>query len=169
VSLHAPSPVPAPQGFQEPQLVLCADFSSPPALKRRRYTGARAQGVRYEAKGQEYLQARYGDKYLASPWLKFFADGRWRWCQPDGLLIDLRRGKVDIVEFKYQHTSDAWWQVRRLYSKVLVHLFPAPQWELRACEVVKWYDPATVFPERTVLASEIDMDTEFFKVHIWKP
>ena len=99
-----------PKGFREPQQILCAEFCEPPALRRRRYTGARAQGVRYEAAGQAYLRELYGSAYTASPWLKFFADGQWRWCQPDGLLIDRTRKILDVVEFKYQHTADAWWQ-----------------------------------------------------------
>lgn len=125
--------------------------------------------MRYEKKVQEFLGQLYGDRYLANPWLKFFSDGRWRWCQPDGLLLDPRKGRITIVEVKYQHTPDAWWQVRQLYQPVLEAMFPAKLWAFDACEVVRWYEPWTVFPERVVLAQEVDMQHLAFKVHIWKP
>lgn len=144
-------------------------FSSPPTFRRRRYTGRRLQGVRYERAAHEHLENLYGDWYLASPWLRFLSDGRWRWCQPDALLFKPLEGKITIIECKYQHTSDAWWQVRHLYQPVLEHIFPAKLWTYEACEVVKWYDPAVPFPERTVMANEVDMAHSAFKIHIWKP
>jgi hypothetical protein len=163
------TPSPAPAGFKPAGLVLAADFCTPPALRKRRYTGRRLEGVRYEKKVQAYLQDFYGDHYVASPWLRFFTGGIWRWCQPDGILFDVCRGRITIVEVKYQHTSDAWWQVRHLYGPVLSFMFPESLWEYSACEVVKWYDPAISFPEKVVLASEVSMVHPAFKVHIWRP
>jgi hypothetical protein len=160
---------PQPQGFRQPGQILSAHFSSPPALRRKRYTGRRAEGIRYERKGQEYLQDIYGWSYLSSPWLRFFADGEWRWCQPDGILFDFRAGLIHIVEFKYQHTTDAWWQTRHLYLPVLRAIFPEKLWRFQVCEVVKWYDPAVKLPEKMILANEVHIDSNFFKVHIWKP
>jgi hypothetical protein len=110
----------------------------------------------------------YGGLYRANPWIQFYADGMRRWCQPDGILVEEGLQRLHIVECKYQHTTDAWWQVRHLYAPVLRAIFPAP-WEFQVVEVVKWYDPALAFPERVVLASEIHMDSPFFKVHIWNP
>lgn len=160
---------PAPQNFVPALHILSAGFTDPPALKHRRYTGRRLQGIRYERAVHEYLSYRYGAMYLPSPWIKFFADGKWRWCQPDGLLFVPQSGRVIIVEVKYQHTSDAWWQVRQLYQPVLEFMLLPELWTFEACEVVKWYDPAVYFPERHVLAGEIDMKHKDFKVHIWKP
>ena len=117
----------------------------------------------------EYLELLYGDRYVSSPWLRFFAEGKWRWCQPDGLLFDPQSGRITIVEVKYQHTSDAWWQVRHLYQPVLQAMFPEKLWTFDACEIVKWYDPDTRFPEKLVLAQEISMKHPAFKVHIWRP
>lgn len=170
--MSEPLPPPAPEGFRPAGRVLSASFSHPPTIRRKRYTGRRLEGVRYEKKVQAYLQSLYGDKYLASPWLRFFPGeigARWRWCQPDGILLDPVHGRLTIVEVKYQHTSDAWWQVKHLYAPVLRAMFPEHLWELDYCEVVKWYDPATPFPEKTVLAQEISMRHPAFKVHIWRP
>lgn len=160
---------PAPQGFKPAGRVLSAGFCQPPHLRKRRYTGRRLEGVRYEKKAHGYLEEFYGERYLASPWIRFFAGGVWRWCQPDGLLLDLERGRITIVEMKYQHTSDAWWQVRWLYQPVLAAMFPPELWQFDACEVVKWYDPATLFPEKVVLAQEVGLAHTAFKVHIWRP
>jgi len=154
--------IPPPANFHPALHILHAEFSDPPMLKKCRYTGRRLQGIRYEHAVHEYLGFRYGNFYLPSPWLKFFAEGKWRWCQPDGLLFRPDAGRIIIVECKYQHTADAWWQVRHLYQPVLEHMLPRTLWTYEVCEVVKWYDPAVVFPERVVLAGEVDMKHKDF-------
>lgn len=161
--------VPAPQGFRPAGRVLSANFSQPPALRKRRYTGRRLEGVRYEKKVHAYLEEFYGERYIPSPWIRFFTEGAWRWCQPDAILIDLEHGRITIVEIKYQFTSDAWWQVKHLYEPVLRVMFPATLWCFDYCQVVKWYDPATPFPEPVVLAHEVSMVHPKFKVHIYRP
>lgn len=163
------NPSPAPASFRPAGRVLSAQFCAAPALRRKRYTGRRLAGVQYEKKVHAYLDSLYGFRYIPNPWLKFFADGKWRWCQPDGLLFDLARGRITVVEVKYQHTSDAWWQLRHLYEPVLSAIFPARLWAFDLCEVVKWYDPETAFPEKTVLAAEPAMLHPAFKIHIWRP
>lgn len=107
---------------------------------------------------------------MPSPWFVFAQEGysRPRWCQPDGLLLDLYAGRIVIVEIKYQHTPDAWWQVRQLYQPVVRSAF-GPDWDIRACEVVKWYDPAIGFPEPVALAKDPALVRDTFGVHIWKP
>lgn len=166
--ISSPRP-PPPAGFHPAQSIQHAEFTSPPALRRHRYTGRRLQGIKYERKVHEYLEAIYGGLYVRSPWLRFLADGKWRWCQCDGLLFMPVEGRIILIECKYQHTTDAWWQIRHLYGPVLRHIFPAHLWKLEACEVVKWFDCSVQFPERVVLANEISMPNDAFKVHIYKP
>lgn len=168
MQIKPPGP-PPPEAFRPAGRVLSASFARPPALRQRRYTGRRLEGIRYEKKVHAYLELLHGDFYIPSPWLRFFSDGKWRWCQPDGLLFDFQRGVITIVEVKYQHTSDAWWQVRELYAPVLRAIFPERLWAFEACEVVKWYDPETKFPERTVLAQDVGMKHPAFKIHIYHP
>ena len=141
----------------------------PPFLRQRRYTGARAAGLRYEKRVHEHLLDLFPTTYLPSPWLRFLAGGRWRWCQPDGLIFDLDNGRIVVVEVKYSHTSAAWWQVRHLYLPVLRKCFPEGLWAFEACEVVRWFDPATVFPEPVEMAAQVDQHGSRFRVHIWKP
>lgn len=138
----------------------------PPFIRQRKYTGRRAQGIRYEKKVHRHLAELFPDSYLASPWIHFLADGKWRWCQPDGLVIDLDNGRIICVEVKYSHTAEAWWQVERLYLPVLRHCFDPAIWAFERCEVVRWYDPAISFPEPVELSAEVDRVGDKFRVHI---
>lgn len=158
-----------PEGFRPAGEVSAAYFSLPPAIVKQRYTGSRLLGVKYEKKVQEHLSQLYGEAYLANPWFCFWAGGRKRWCQPDGLLLDFIAGTITIVEVKYQHTALAWWQTTQLYLPVLRKLFPERLWRFCFCEVTKWFDPAVQFPVEIVLAREINQRSLKFMVHIWKP
>lgn len=112
------------------------------------------------------LLERFGAAYRASPWIRFTDESGQHWCQPDGLL-DVGETLI-IVEFKYQHTLDAWHQLRLLYEPVVAHLHP--EHSLAVVEVVKWYDCAVVFPEPVKLVKDVAAHlTKDFGVHIWKP
>jgi len=163
-----------PVKFKPVERVLWAKWSTeaPPFIrKQERRTGRRALGVAYERKVQGYLQELYGNEYIASPWLHFQEPGGpLRWCQPDGILIRADEGIITCIEVKYQHTVDAWWQLWRLYVPVLLALFPPSLWAMHVCEVVKWFDPSTAFPQRPHMTPQL-LDTRVgaFNVHIWHP
>ncbi len=166
----------APRGFKLAGSVEWAKISdeTPQFRKSRRKTARQLQGIRYERLAQQHLLELYPEFYIPSPWLRFLSSGSGiRYCQPDGLLVDVEHGTVTIVEIKYQHTSDAWWQLRKLYEPVLRTLFPTHLWEIRVLEVVKWYDKAVSYPEPTVLLKTPDLAKEtqlgYTGVHIWKP
>lgn len=149
-------------------------WDAPTIAVRGRPTGRRARGVAYERKVHGYLKERFGLRYFPSPWFQFLDSGdalrpHRRWCQPDGLLIDLQAGRVVIIEIKYQHTPDAWWQLTHLYRPVLRAYFSS-LWDITRCEVVKWFDPSVDFPERPILTHAIEkIEPHEFGVHIWKP
>lgn len=142
----------------------------PSFIKEKHYRGRRAQGVKYERKGHQHFQSLYQEIYFASPWLHFQEVGKSpRYCQPDAILFLPRQLKFIILEFKYNHTDRAWWQVQRLYRPVLQKIFGA-QWEICGVEVVKWYDMDTYFPVNVKLLPRIEHANELeFGVHIWKP
>lgn len=124
-----------------------AKFASqtPSFISTKRHRGKRATGIRYERRAQEILLQEY-PTYVASPWLTFLDDkNKLHWCQPDGFFLDLKRGIITIAEIKIKHTSDAWWQIWHLYVPVMRNIFPT--YEFRGIEIVKWYDPAVVFPK----------------------
>jgi len=114
--------------------------------KRTRVSGARAAGIRYEKKVHEEFVRRYSRYYINNVWFRYFDGGQARWCQPDGLLIDAKQGQIIIVEIKYQHTGDAWWQLHRLYLPVVRNFF-GEEWVYRCVEVVRWYEATVYFPD----------------------
>lgn len=139
----------------------------------RRYTGRRAQGVRYERKAQEYLGGLAPPAvcaaYVPSQWWRFADAGAVRWCQTDGLFLLPARGLAIVVEVKYQHTPDAWFQLRELYAPVVGRAL-GPAWELALVEVVKWFDPSTFFPEKFVMCPDpLHQSPDHIGVHIWAP
>lgn len=140
--------------------------SNPPsfALKPRRSRGRKQRGIKYEAAGQKHLAALLSG-YLPGPWFHFCDAHGSRYCQPDGLVIFDDR--VLIVEFKYQHTPDAWAQLRLLYQPVVERVYRRASTVL---EVVKWYDCAVAFPEPVRLVeSPVNWRGSEFGVHIWRP
>lgn len=148
-----------PKGFEPAREVQWAAFlrDTPAFVTRVPKRGAKGRGINYERKVQRILLDRYGDRYLPNPWV-LFNDGsayKPRYCQPDGLLIDFYRGKITIVEIKYNHCELAWWQLHKLYLPVVSKIF-GPNWEYPCCEVVKWFDPNTLVPESIQLQRDIE-------------
>ena len=165
---------PAPRNFSPAGFVIKPklELEEPQFIKPYKVRGVRAAGMRYEKKVQRYLLDTFPHHYIASPWFTFEKnDGAKRiWCQPDGLLIDIRAGLITIIEVKLRHTSDAWWQTRQLYLPVVRRLFGTSRWDYNILEIVRWYDPDTLFPERYKLCPEIgNLPVDKFGVHIWKP
>ena len=169
---------PPPRGFRPITELSRGKFlrSRPPFIRRRKPKGRKAQGIRYERKVLEFLEASSPLPLYPGPWIEFWDKerGKWtkRWCQPDGLLLDPWEGRAIVVEVKYQHTSDAWWQLRKLYLPVLEMMLP--EYEFFPLEICKWYDPAVSFPEEVAMTPVPWQSQGFgssspFGVHIWKP
>jgi len=140
------------------------------AANSPRRRGRRAMGLKYEKKVHEHFSALYREAYLCSPWFQYVehSEGKMRWCQPDALFIDFDTGRITIIEIKYQHTIDAWYQLQR-YLSVVREVF-GEGWSYSLCEVVKWYDCAIQFPETVQLLSELSRSKAgVLHVHIWKP
>lgn len=136
--------------------------------KRRRRTPAQQRGVLYEKRVHGVLEGRFRHEYLPSPW--FYYKDVWArrayWCQPDGLLLLPRQGKIIICEVKLRHTREAYYQLFELYLPVVKHAF-GPAWGYSCCEIVRWYDPAEPCPEPPVMAKSPDIvNPGAFGVHI---
>jgi hypothetical protein len=146
-------------------------FEKPAFDKEVRRRGRRALGVKYEKQAQEYLQLHLGEKYVPSPWLRYRNDRGWNWCQPDGLILDVAQLRVVVIEIKYSHTANAWWQVEQLYKPVLRALFKEQgQWRFDACEVVRWYDPLVAFPTNICMCADVaKVPPAEFGLHIYRP
>lgn len=135
----------------------------------------KAAGRRYERKVHCRLGSMYspessldGALYTPAQWIEFRERGqsRSRWAQPDGLLLNLSRGLLVVVEVKLRHVVTAWWWLRGIYGPLLHFLFP--KWTIAYLEVVRYYDPAVRWPEPIRLVREPSLVREGqFGVHIW--
>lgn len=145
----------------------------PPFIRRGRATGRFAVGVRYEREVQDYLSllalGRPELQLWHGPWIEFWDRSGRRWCQPDAVLIHSGTRTGVIVEAKYQHCSEAWFQLKELYHPVLRVLFPKITFGL--LEIVHWHDPSTVFPERYDLTADPFSigHANLISVHIYNP
>lgn len=141
-------------------------------------TRAQKEGLRYEKKAHDYLK----DLLLAnkdqnfeikiSPWIIFRCGNdprtRIRFCQPDAVLISNDKSKIILTEIKYQHTSDAWRQLRLLYEPVLKFMFPFSS--IACVEICRWFDPHTPFPEQFYYNEHpLQAVSEKLGVHIFRP
>ncbi len=139
----------------------------PPYAGSRARVGRRAEGVRYEKRVHKHLHKMYPGRYLEGPWIQFY-DPDMRVCQPDGLIIDVQKGIIILVEVKLRHCPEAYYQLRRLYKPVLHSMFPPSLWQIRCCEVVRWYDPTVKWPEGHILRENVhDTPRDTIGVHIY--
>lgn len=169
------SSCPPPRRFNAAVEVRSAKFltEQPPFISRGRATGRFAVGVRYERKAQEYLGlVALGLPTVVlrhSPWIEFLDKSGRRWCQPDALLTCPEEKTGIICEIKYQHTSDAWWQLKHLYAPVLERALPGYRFAL--VEIVHWFDPATAFPERYERVRHVWplQPSNLVRVHVYNP
>lgn len=162
-----------PNGFYPAGAVQWATLlaETPGFIKRKRTSKAKARGIRYEKRVQEILLNKFGSSYIPSPWVLFSEgfDLRTRYCQPDGLLIDFHRGRITIIEIKYNHCELAWWQLYKLYLPVIKEIF-GPNWTYSCCEVVRWFDPQTRVPEKVQMQKDILHAHEYaWSVNICNP
>lgn len=142
------------------------DFTIDPDKLKPKYR----QGIIYEREGHRYFNERFGNNYLPGPWFRFLDRNGWHWAQADGLLFDLRGGKIIVFEFKIKHHPNAYYQLFDLYYPLVEHLFPKEGWTIGLCEVCKWYDKDTAMPKKPHLYADITMvKPGDFGVHIWRP
>lgn len=123
--------------------------SRPAFIRRGRSRGRFAVGMRYEREAKEWLSlfalGRADLVYQDGPWLEYADETGKRWCQPDALLVNAAKRTCTILEIKYSHTSDAWYQLKQLYLPVLRVAMPGYSFSM--LEVVHWFDPQAAWPE----------------------
>lgn len=139
------------------------------AQKKRRVTGARANGIKYEKKVHEEMLRQYPKHYLPSPWFNYFDVYGQRWAQPDALLIDPVQGQIIVIEVKHHHIGEAWWKLHYIYLPV-VRMFFGDNWTYRCVEIVRYYDSDTLFPQaRLCEFIHLAPQLPYTGVHIWNP
>ena len=144
----------------------------PPFVKKRRRKGRKGVGLKYEAKVQRYFSDVFGYEYVPGPWFRYSVRDRPKvvnYAQPDGLLIQPRRGAVTIVEIKYNHCAESYFQLVDKYLPLAKALF-GTDWEFPLVTVVKWYDRDTSYPSVIRLRESIEKcSISEIGVHICRP
>lgn len=163
--------IPPPSKFNPARPIAWARLCQKPSfIREKKRRGRKRRGQLYEKKVIAHLDEILPLPVLPGPWIEFQERDaeRTRFCQPDGLIFDPWEGICILLEIKYQHTADAWWQLYHLYRPVVEYLFPL--YAVRLVEVVKWYDPLTPFPERpALLRNVLQASEERIGVHICTP
>jgi len=153
----APAKFPRPRGFRPAHLVTIAEFVDAPAftIGARPNRESARRGLAYERRAHRHFLGLFPPAaslpfYVCARWIRFLTSDprqqRYRYAQPDGLLIDFDRRLITIIEMKLTHTAHAWWGLRNLYEPLIRKLFGAP-WKVAVCEVCRYYDPSLDFPE----------------------
>lgn len=141
--------------------------------KRRRARGRKGVGLRYERRAQEYLQEEFGFEYVPSPWFRYSLRRTPRavnYAQPDGLLIEANRGTITIVEIKYSHCAESYFQLMDKYLPLAQAFFGEELWKFSLVEVVRWYDRDVQYPTQVRMREHIeDCKPTEIGVHIYKP
>ena len=142
------------------------------------FTRAQKEGLRYEKKVQEYLQKLLIDakdtnyELKLSPWIMFRQgtdpSRRIRFCQPDAVLISKDYSRISIIEIKYQHTNEAWKQLRLLYEPVLKFIYPSSS--IACLEICRWFDPHAFFNEHYYYSDDpLSALPDKLGVHVYHP
>ena len=116
---------------------------------------ASQRGVRYEKKVLRLLAQRFGDRLLPGPLFTFVSrNGSSQRCYPDALLFSEDWSTLCVLEVKYRHTGDAWWQLNRFYLPII--RLALPMFRVCAAEITASYDPAQRLPSPVAFVDSAD-------------
>lgn len=141
----------------------------PDFIRTIHHRGRRRQGVKYEAIVQDFLTRTFNTSHNPSPWIEYKLGNGWQtyYCQPDAL-INIEPGKILIVEVKYQHTPEAYFQLFDKYEPLVRKMFPACT--TTCIEICKWFDPNIVCPKEVTLCQDLlHAKPGKLNVHIFNP
>jgi len=126
--------------------------------------------MRYERKVHRAFEQQYQGPIIYAPgmWIRYIDGSCRKYAQPDGLLVDMRRRLITVIEIKLKHTILAYFWLRELYEPLIRYIF-GQRWKYAVCEVVKWYDSSVKWPEPLRMTADPSMlIANEFGLHIWK-
>lgn len=132
-------------------------------------------GLEYEHSVQKHLFDVFRGCYIPGPWFRYRRESfprMWWWAQPDGIAPDPNTGIIRLIEIKYKHTPDAYFQLYDKYIPLLDFWLNKPDklWSFAPVEVCYWYDKAIAFPAQVVLQRSIrEARVNEMNVHICRP
>jgi hypothetical protein len=148
----------------------------PSFVQAHRARGRKGMGLRYERKVHAHFLQQYDSLYVPSLWFAYRRHSSPRivnYAQPDALLFDFKTGICTIIEVKYNHTADAYFQLYDKYLPLLdkwLHYKEKGLWRFSVVEVVYWYDKFVDFPCKVALRDDITkVKPGEVGVHIWRP
>lgn len=148
----------------------------PSFVRAHRARGRKGMGLRYEKRVHDHFAQQFGPLYLPSMWFAYrrlSSPKIINYAQPDGILLDFNAGLVTILEVKYNHTAEAYFQLYDKYLPLLdkwLHEKDKGLWKFAVCEVVYWFDKFVEFPCRVALRDDVTkVRPGEFGVHIWRP
>jgi hypothetical protein len=147
---------------------------TPSFVRAHRARGRKGMGLRYERKVHDAFSKAFGPMYFPSWWFSYrrlSSPKVVNFAQPDAFLLDFEKGLCTIIEVKYNHTSDAYFQLYDKYLPLLNKwLNREALWQFSLCEVVYWYDKFVDFPCKVSLRDDVKkVKPGEFGVHIWRP
>lgn len=142
------------------------------------FTRAQKEGIKYEKKVHSYLDelvlTEPNSEFVVkhNPWLIYRTNddpvNRIRFCQPDAMIISEKNLSIILVEIKYQHTNEAWKQLRLLYEPI-VRFIHRP-YHISCLEICRWFDPHIFFNEHFYYnENPLRAITNQLGVHIYRP
>lgn len=117
---------------------------------------AALRGARYEKKVLALLDKTFGNRVLPGPLFTFqdATKSRPHSAYPDALLFNKDFTSCCIIECKFRHTGDAWWQLNRFYLPIVRRALPA--FRIHTCEIVAGYDPGQRLPQPVAFVNDVD-------------
>ena len=147
----------------------------PSFVQAHRARGRKGLGLRYERKVHEHFASQF-QLYVPSMWFSYrrlSSPKITNFAQPDAFLIDPKAGIITIIEIKYNHTVEAYFQLYDKYLPLMdkwLHGKEKGLWRFSVCEVVYWYDKFVAFPCKISLRDDVTkVRPGEFGVHIWRP
>ena len=142
-------------------------WSKPPP-KASGHTYAQKAGLRYERKALKHLAALHPNFLEHLPFI-FISEGARKTAIPDGICFAKSLDHLTIIEIKLKHSVEAWQQLNLLYLPVVKRAFP--NHKIKLLEVVRWFEPNLVLPDKTMQVIDVGMHFESndfdYGIYIW--
>ena len=117
-------------------------------------SAAAKRGLSYERKVLKTLEGNFPRRFIAQLPFTFRTQAKTGWAIPDGLLFDFDRRLVLLLEIKYTHGADAWWQLHKFYLPIVQEALPSHR--IIPVEICRTYDPAVRLPKAPLLLTGLE-------------
>ena len=130
--------------LQEAELSEAPDFLDPHSYQ----SPAMLKGLRYEMEVKKHLVELFeAEQVVLGPWIKYYDGLKWRWAQPDVVLLPKKADHLVIGEVKLTWRPGAVRKLQQLYAPLCHKLWPEREIKRaqickgikKNCRVVDWH------------------------------